>query len=129
MINKIDSDESLKNKIIHHLNQQLNFNWCDEKYVLRTGHRRENFGEGFKDICNAIESLAKKYKDIHFIYPVHLNPNVQKPVKQILGNLTNVHLIDPLDYQYFIYVLKYSYLILTLGEFKKKHQVWANQFW
>ena len=113
MINKIDSDESLKNSIIHHLNQQLNFNWRNKKYVLITGHRRENFGEGFQDICNAIESLAKKYNDIHFIYPVHLNPNVQKPVKQILGNLTNVHLIDPLDYQYFIYILKFSYLILT----------------
>ena len=113
IINKINSDKILKNTIVNHLTAQLNFDWQNTKYVLITGHRRENFGQGFQNICIAIASLAKKYSDIHFIYPVHLNPNVQKPVKDTLNDLSNIHLIDPLDYQFFVYLLEHSYLVLT----------------
>ena len=85
----------------------------NSKYILITGHRRENFGEGFKHICNAILELSKKYTEINFIYPVHLNPNVQEPVNKILGNRKNIYLIKPLDYLPFIKLMDNSYIILT----------------
>ena len=78
-----------------------------------TGHRRENFGQGFLDICEALNELALDNPNIHFVYPVHLNPNVSKPVNRILSDLKNVHLIEPLQYEPFIYLLKFCYLILT----------------
>ena len=78
-----------------------------------TGHRRENFGQSFLDICEAIKELAIKNKDTHFVYPVHLNPNVQEPVNKILYGLKNVWLIKPLEYEEFIFLLQYSYLVLT----------------
>ena len=80
---------------------------------LFTGHRRENFGEGFENICSAIQTLANKYPSIQFVYPVHLNPNVQKPVNDNLGNIQNVHLIEPLSYLPFVYLMSKSFLILT----------------
>ena len=83
------------------------------KIILVTGHRRENFGQGFERICNAICILAKKYPDVQIVYPVHLNPSVQEPVKRILSNLENVYLIEPLDYLTFIKIMDVSYLILT----------------
>ncbi len=84
------------------------------RLVLITGHRRENFGEGFLNICHAIKSLSEKYPDVDFLYPVHLNPNVRKPVMDILGNgENNVFLIDPLQYLQFVYLMEQSYLILT----------------
>lgn len=82
-------------------------------YILITGHRRENFGEGFLNICNAIKELAIKYKNYDFIYPVHLNPNVREPVFKILTNLSNVKLIDPVNYPKFVELMANSYLILT----------------
>ena len=78
-----------------------------------TGHRRENFGDGFLQICSAIQQLARLYPLVHFIYPVHLNPHVRKPVNEILANLDNVHLITPLEYEPFVYLLKHAYLVLT----------------
>ena len=78
-----------------------------------TGHRRENFGNGFINICESIRELAIKYPEINFIYPVHLNPNVQKPVNKILSNVSNIYLIEPLDYLPFVYLMSKSYLILT----------------
>lgn len=81
--------------------------------VLITGHRRENFGTGFKNICNAIAELAGQFKEVQFIYPVHLNPNVQKPVNSILKGVPNIHLIPPLDYEPFIYAMDKSYIVLT----------------
>lgn len=84
---------------------------CD--YVLITGHRRENFGEGMESICHAIRELAEKHSDYYFIYPVHLNPNVRKPVENILSGITNVHLIEPLDYEPFIYLMANCKIILT----------------
>lgn len=82
-------------------------------YVLITGHRRENFGKGFQDLCEAIATLAANHPDVHFIYPVHLNPNVQQPVFSLLSNKNNIHLIEPLDYAPFVYAMDRCYLILT----------------
>lgn len=83
------------------------------KLILVTGHRRENFGEGFENICLALKEIAEKRDDVVIIYPVHLNPNVQKPVKSILNEQRNVYLIDPLEYEPFIFLMNLSYLILT----------------
>ena len=82
-------------------------------YVLITGHRRENFGAGFNNICTAIAELAITHPDLHFIYPVHLNPNVQKPVYSILEGSGNIHLIKPLDYEPFVFLMDRCTLILT----------------
>ena len=78
-----------------------------------TGHRRENFGSGFVNLCDAIKTLAIKYPDWEFVYPVHLNPNVQKPVFEILSNLNNVSLISPQDYLPFTWLMNRSSMILT----------------
>ena len=83
------------------------------KLILITGHRRENFGQGFIDLCSAIKELANNHKDWDLIYPVHLNPNVQKPVNEILGETDNVFLIDPQDYAPFVWLMDKSDLILT----------------
>ena len=83
------------------------------RIVLVTGHRRENFGEGFEEICKSLRDLANEYPDVEIIYPVHLNPNVREPVNRILSNLKNLHLIDPLNYLPFIKLMDMSYLILT----------------
>lgn len=88
----------------------------DPKVVLITGHRRESFGEGFRSICKAISKLAKRFPEVQFIYPVHLNPNVRRPVMEILGGgngSKNVHLIDPLPYFPFVSLINRSTLILT----------------
>ena len=112
-INEIETSEEVKTKLEKNLDDSLDFKWKKNKFILVTGHRRENFGDGFKEICNAIKDLSIKYKNIHFVYPVHLNPNVQDPVKSILKNISNVHLIKPLEYQPFIHLLKHSYIVLT----------------
>ena len=85
-----------------------------KRLVLITGHRRENFGEGFLNICHAIKTLSEQYPDVDFVYPMHLNPNVRKPVMDILGdNTSNIFLIEPLQYLQFVYLMEKSYLILT----------------
>lgn len=89
------------------------FDITKEKYILITGHRRENFGNGFVNICEAIKSLAYKFPEIKFIYPVHLNPNVQEPVNKILSNVPNIFLIDPLDYVSFAHLMNNSFFIIT----------------
>ena len=113
VLKKIENDSSISKNIVLRLNRDLSFDWQTERFVLVTGHRRENFGQGFLDICEAIREVAIKNPEIQFVYPVHLNPNVQNPVKEILMDLGNVWLIDPLDYQDFVYLLKKSYLVLT----------------
>ena len=85
----------------------------DRRSVLITGHRRENFGEGFEHICQAIRLLAEEFSDVEFVYPVHLNPNVQGPVKRILSGLGNVKLIEPQSYLPFVGLMNKAYLILT----------------
>jgi UDP-N-acetylglucosamine 2-epimerase (non-hydrolysing) len=84
-----------------------------KKLILITGHRRENFGEGFLNICKAIRRVAETHDDVRIIYPVHLNPNVQKPVYELLSGLSNVKLIPPLAYPAFVWLMNKSYLILT----------------
>ena len=113
VLNKIELNPSEISRLKKILDDVLPFNWLNTRYVLITGHRRENFGAGFIDICEAISILAKKHEDVHFIYPVHLNPKVQEPVNNTLSTLKNVHLIPPLDYDPFVYLLKNSYLVLT----------------
>ncbi len=83
------------------------------RIILVTGHRRENFGQGFEKICEALKEIANQNRDIQIVYPVHLNPNVTEPVKRILSNIKNIHLIDPLDYLNFVKLMNDSYLILT----------------
>ena len=85
----------------------------NREYILVTGHRRENFGEGFLHICKAIKELAALHPDMDIVYPVHLNPNVQKPVYELLSGVDNVYLISPLDYLPFIYAMQHSTLLLT----------------
>ena len=84
-----------------------------KKIVLVTGHRRESFGRPFENICHALKMLSETCTGIEIVYPVHLNPNVQRPVNQILKNLKNVHLIEPLEYPYLIWLMSKAYLVLT----------------
>lgn len=106
---KLDNDNRLRES----LDLQLPFINENKKIVLITGHRRENFGSGFESICLAIRNAAITFTDTLFVYPVHLNPQVQKPVKSILSGLDNVLLIEPLDYLPFVYLMSKSTLILT----------------
>jgi UDP-N-acetylglucosamine 2-epimerase (non-hydrolysing) len=76
-------------------------------------HRRESFGAGFENICRAILKLSQAFADVHWVYPVHLNPNVQEPVRRLLGQRPNIHLLDPLPYAAFAYLMQRSTLILT----------------
>ena len=85
----------------------------DARIVLVTGHRRESFGKGFEDICAALRDLAERYPDVHLVYPVHLNPNVQGPVHETLSGLDNVHLLRPLDYLPFVRLMDRATFILT----------------
>jgi UDP-N-acetylglucosamine 2-epimerase (non-hydrolysing) len=113
VLKRIDSDVVRRESIVNFLNDRLSFSWQSERFVLITGHRRENFGDGFLQICEAVKLLAVRYPSVHFVYPVHLNPNVQQPVKMLLGALPNVHLIEPLDYEPFVYLLKHCHIVLT----------------
>ncbi len=83
------------------------------KLVLITGHRRENFGGGFEQICAAIHNLAKQFPEVNFVYPVHLNPNVREPVERTLKGIENVHLIEPQDYLPFVFLMIHASIILT----------------
>lgn len=103
----------VRQSIQQRLSQFLGADWNSKPFVLITGHRRENFGSGFEQICNALIRLAEAFQDHYFIYPVHLNPNVQQQVHQKLGNLNNVKLIPPVDYSEFVALMNGSKLILT----------------
>ena len=127
VVEKIKNTRSIKEKIeedlvIQGLPKDLINCWegvdGERRMVLITGHRRENFGEGFKNICEAINALAKEHKGVDFVYPVHLNPNVQKQVKEVLemnGKVQNknVYLLEPLEYLTFIYLMQKCALVLT----------------
>lgn len=106
---KIDEDSNIGNE----LKEKFSFLDQEKKLILVTGHRRENFGDGIERICQALASIVKEDSNIQIVYPVHLNPNVQKPVNEILGELDNVFLINPLDYLPFVYLMNRSYIILT----------------
>lgn len=105
-INKVDN---LDSKMIKILNKKINFN---KKVILVTGHRRENFGQGLRNICNALLKIAKN-NDVEIVYPVHLNPNVKSVVDKMLNKINNIHLIDPLNYPTFIWVMNKAHIILT----------------
>jgi len=109
VIKKLDSDKELN------ASMQEQFKFLDEekRLVLITGHRRESFGGGFERICEAIAQMANNFPDVEFLYPMHLNPNVREPVNRLLTNLTNVFLIEPLDYLPFVYLMNRSYVLLT----------------
>lgn len=110
---RIDSDSEKRVALDAALYKSLRFKCKNERYVLVTGHRRENFGDAFLQICAAIRDLASHYTDVQFVYPVHLNPNVRRPVNEILSSLRNVHLIQPLEYESFVYLLKHARFVLT----------------
>ncbi len=106
----------IKSSRIHHqIERTFEFLGNKKKVMLITVHRRESFAEGFKNICNAIKSLAEAFPEYNFMYPVHLNPNVQKPVRNVLtkDNLPNIYLIKPMEYLSFVYLMKKAHLILT----------------
>lgn len=106
---KLDADPALRAEQARQLPQLHPARRC----VLVTGHRRENFGAGFERICAAIARLAQRFPEVDFVYPVHLNPQVQEPVRRVLGRRTNVHLIEPLNYLPFVALLQRATLVLT----------------
>ncbi len=108
VVHRLNSDSNLKGE----LGNKFEFLDTSKRLILVTGHRRENFGQGFENICSAILNLSRR-KDVEIVYPVHLNPNVREPVKRILGGLDNVHLVEPQDYLPFVYLMNRSYFILT----------------
>ena len=102
-------------KLEHQLKEQFSFLDPDKRLILVTGHRRENFGVGFENICLALAEIATRNPDVEIVYPVHLNPNVQEPVKRLLGTgqTSNIHLIEPVEYLPFVYLMNRSYFIIT----------------
>ena len=115
-LEKIKNNSELENKITQDIESMFSnskFKIQNSKFILVTGHRRENHGQGFINICEALKTIAINNPEIDIVYPVHLNPNVQKPVKEILSNISNVHLIEPLQYEQFIYLMDKSYFIIT----------------
>ena len=131
VIDKIKSDDGLKNQLNDTLRKSglpdrmiqsfvnSKLETRNQKLVLITGHRRENFGEGFINICKAIKTLGEKFADVDFVYPMHLNPNVRKPIREIFGDDAlnaapgNIYFIEPLDYLPFVYLMEKSTLVLT----------------
>lgn len=111
-LDQINNELSPKVKEISDLCLKINPK-NNKKIVLLTGHRRENFGQGFENICYAIKEIAEKNSDVEIIYPVHLNPNVREPVMRIISKNSNIHLIEPLDYEPFVYLMDKSYVIIT----------------
>ncbi len=115
---RINSSPDIQKGLVRELlqsNYDVNRLEDGRRLVLITGHRRENFGDGFMSICAALKSLCHKYADVDFVYPMHLNPNVRRPLNEVFGNSTpeNLFLIEPLDYLPFVYLMGKSYLLLT----------------
>lgn len=120
VVNKIKEDKSLNEKLTSKLqasSYDINRLNDGKKLVLITGHRRENFGDGFINMCTAIRDLTKKYPDVDFVYPMHLNPNVRKPIHEVFGedlsNLGNMFFIEPLEYLEFVFLMEKSTIVLT----------------
>ncbi|GAB5512789.1 non-hydrolyzing UDP-N-acetylglucosamine 2-epimerase [Rhodopirellula baltica] len=107
------SDPAVAAKIDEELGAVLPSDWRDKRFVLITGHRRENFGGGFEEICGAISELAERFPDVRFVYPVHLNPNVSGPVQKALGAFDNVLLLPPQSYRPFVALMQACELVLT----------------
>jgi UDP-N-acetylglucosamine 2-epimerase (non-hydrolysing) len=113
VLKSLERNPKHKARIESSLSEQLPFLWQSNRFVLITGHRRENFGQGFLQICEALCLLAHSFPEVQFVYPVHLNPAVQKPVFELLQALPNVHLLPPLEYEPFLLLLNRSYFVLT----------------
>lgn len=111
VVEKLKTSAALQTELA----QRFGFLDAHKKLILVTGHRRENFGEGFQNICHALADVAERHPDVEILYPVHLNPNVRQPVNDILAarGLSNVHLIEPVDYLPFVYLMNRSHLIIT----------------
>lgn len=120
VVNKIKSNQELTAKLTSEL-KEAGYDIArlkdGKKLVLITGHRRENFGDGFINMCTAIKDLTKKYPDVDFVYPMHLNPNVRKPIHEVFGedlsNLGNMFFIEPLEYLSFVFLMEKSTIVLT----------------
>jgi len=115
-LDKIKNNNELKVSIVKTIEREIadrDFSVDRSKFILVTGHRRENHGQGFINICSALKELAIQNPDVTIIYPVHLNPNVQKPVMELLSNIKNIYLIAPMQYESFIYLMDKSYFIIT----------------
>ena len=112
-LKQISKDKIRKENIENFLNSNLLFNWKIKNFILITAHRRENFGEGITQICFALKKLSQIYPSLNFVYPVHMNPNINNPVYKYLSGINNIHLINPLEYESFVYLLQHSYLVLT----------------
>ena len=120
VVDKIKADKALDKEleeVLLHSGYDVNRLSNGKKMVLITGHRRENFGEGFISMCKAIQTLTQKYPDVDFVYPMHLNPNVRKPIHEVFGenlsNLGNMFFIEPLEYLSFVYLMEKSTIVLT----------------
>nr|WP_304523173.1 UDP-N-acetylglucosamine 2-epimerase (non-hydrolyzing) [Dechloromonas sp. H13] len=109
IVAKLESEPMLRKRF----ENEFKFLNPDRKLVLVTGHRRESFGGGFERICKALVELAREFPDVEIVYPVHLNPNVREPVRRLLSDILNVHLIEPLDYLPFVYLMNQAHIILT----------------
>src|SRR5690606_22201071 len=108
-----ESVERVKKLDSESLNTLKSLISTDKRIILVTGHRRENHGQGFINICQALKEIAEKFKDVEIIYPVHLNPKVQKPVYELLGNMENIKLIDPLAYPEFVWLMDKCHMVIT----------------
>lgn len=108
VVQRLRSDVELKVS----MEQKFQFLDPSKRLILVTGHRRENFGAGFENICTAIRTISESHA-VEIVYPVHLNPNVQEPVRRILGSRKNIHLIEPLDYLPFVYLMDRAHILLT----------------
>ena len=109
VVKRLDEDDALKETAA----RPAKFLDPSCRMILVTGHRRESFGGGFERICQALRKIAISYPDVEIVYPVHLNPNVREPVNRLLQGISNIHLIEPLDYLPFVYMMSRAYLILT----------------
>ncbi|MNF46588.1 UDP-N-acetylglucosamine 2-epimerase [compost metagenome] len=109
VVAKLDTTESLQLQF----REQFDFLPEGKRIILVTGHRRESFGDGFERICQALAETARTFPNVEIVYPVHLNPNVREPVNRLLAGIDNIHLIEPLDYLPFVYLMNRAYLILT----------------
>ena len=115
-LDKIKNNSELRAQIIESIESEIDnpkFNLEQSKFILVTGHRRENHGQGFINICSGLKEIALNNPDVNIIYPVHLNPNVQKPVMELLSDVNNIYLINPMQYESFIYLMDKSYFIIT----------------
>ena len=120
VVDKIKSDKKLDEElegVLRTSGYDINRLQDGKRLVLITGHRRENFGDGFVSMCRAIQTLTKKYPNVDFVYPMHLNPNVRKPIYEVFGedlsNLGNMFFIEPLEYLSFVYLMEKSTIVLT----------------